>query len=218
MRLLHLILVKPEDMEKGSVYHFSEQIINTLRTEDEIGVVGFGNAVSLTCMAVQLSSNIAKVLIGELTIDYVGSPTLGLAGVFFLLTKESTVDWEKRKNEIESKMKLNFEHDGQLVIITKKLPPERIIPLCLTKLSISDLLEIVATGSLINRASSIVMELTKGKIAKDIIGIKLVSLSTVKFEVEAQTILDTRMTIILEKGSKTSYSEKHKQMLKLLEK
>jgi hypothetical protein len=46
-------------------------------------------------MAVQRSRNIARVSIDDLSLDYVGSPTLGICGAFFVLTKEEEKDWDR---------------------------------------------------------------------------------------------------------------------------
>jgi DNA-binding protein len=218
-RRLELLLIKPEEMEKGSVHTFSEQIINGLRKEKELAVVGVGNAMSLACKAVQRSSNISKVAIDELSLDYLGSPTLGLGGVFFILNKESRKNWDSEKEKIEKKMKLNFEPDGQLVVVTKNLMMEKIIPLCLSKLSQSEALKISATGTTINRAVLVALELTRGDIAKDVWGIELVALSTVKFPAPAgeSSVLETAIDIFIRKNLKISYSEKHRQIIKLLQ-
>ena len=215
---MKLILIRPEDLGKGSAYHFSDQIINGLRKEKELSVVGFGNAISLACMAVQISSSIANVSIRELSLDYVSAPTLGISGVFFILDKESKVDWEEEKGKLESKMKLTFDRDGQLIIVSKKLSPEKMIPLSLSKLARSELLKITATGTSINRAASLALELTKGDITKEVVGIKLVTLATVEFKVGTATFAGTSMEIYLKKGIQTTYSQKHKQILKTLEK
>jgi len=215
---MELILIKPEDLAKGSAYRFSGQIINGLRKEKELSVVGFGNAISLACMAVQISSSIANVSVSELSLDYIGSPKLAISGIFFILDKESKINWDEKKVNVESKMKLNFERDGQLVVVSKKLSPDEIMPLCLSKLAKSDLLKITGAGVSISRAVSVALELTKGNIAKEPWGIKLVTLSTVPFKVEETTVFGTGIEIFLEKGSQTCYTEKHKQILKMLEK
>jgi hypothetical protein len=218
-RRLELLLIRAEEMEKGSVYSFSDQIINGLRKANELAVVGVGNAMSLACKAVQRSSSISKVAIDELSLDYIGSPTLALGGVFFILNKESKKNWDSEKEEIEKKMKLNFEPDGQLIIITRNLMPEKIIPLCLSKLSQLEFLKISATGTTINRAVLVALELARGDIAKDVLGIALVALSTVKFPAPAgeSSVLETAMDIFIKKNVKTAYSEKHRQIIRMLQ-
>jgi hypothetical protein len=212
-----LFLIKPESVEKGSVYSFSGQIINELRRQEELCVVGIGSAISLASMAVQRSCSIAKIAINELSLNYIGSPTLGLGGVFLVLNKESKRNWDSEKKKLEKGMKLSFERDGQLIIVSRNLLPEEVIPLCLSKLAKSELLKISATGNAINRAALIALELTKGDIARDELGIELVTLSTVEFEISKTNIPETAMDIFIRKGAKTFYSKKHEEILKILE-
>jgi hypothetical protein len=212
----HLLLIKQDDVQKGGVYQFSDQIINGLRKETEMFVVGVGSAISMACMAVQRASSISKVAIDEVSLDYVGSPALGLGGVFFILNKESTRDWDAEKTELEKKMKLTFEHGGQLIVVSNALSPEKAIPLSLSRLSQSDLLKISAAGSAINRAALIALELTKGNIARDRLGLCLVAISTVKHTVKETVVPETVMDIFIRKGFETVYSKKHNGILKML--
>jgi hypothetical protein len=214
---LKLILIKPEDVAKGSAYHFSDRIINGLRTEKELCIVGFGNAIALACMAVQVSSNIANVSIKELSLDYIGAPALGIGGVIIVLDKEHEVDWNKKKKALDDKMRLDFSRDGQLIVISKQLSSDQVIPLSLAKLAKSELLKITAAGAAINRAALLALELTKGNIAKESLGIELVTLSTIDFKIESTTEQVTGMEIYLRRGIQTTYTPKHKEVLKMLE-
>jgi hypothetical protein len=211
------ILIKPEFVEKGSAVKFSDQIINILRTEDELFVVGIGNATSLACMAVQRSASMARVFINELSLSYIGSPALGLAGVFFVLNSEPRRNWESEKEALEKGMNLSFDRSGQLIVISKRLLPEKIIPLCLFKFLETDLLKISATAGSIYRAISTALELTEGKIAPYELCIPLVALSTMKFTVGENISLETGIDIFIRKGKKTAHSGKHEQMLKDLQ-
>ena len=217
MKTMTLLLIKPELLEKGSAFEFSDQIINSLRKEDELFVVGIGSAVSLACMAVQRSTSLARASVDELSLSYIGSPMLGLGGVFFVIGKEPKRDWEKERKDLEKGMNLSFDRNGQLVVISRKLLPEKTIPLCLSKLLEADSLKISATANSINRAVSIALELTEGTIAPYELCIPLVSLSTVKFVGEENTVLETAMDIFLKKGKKAPRSKKHEQMLKELQ-
>jgi len=214
---MKLILVKPEDVAKGSAYHFSHEIINELRREKELCVVGFGNAIALSCMAVQLSSNIANVSVKEMSLDYIGAPALRIGGIIIVLGKGREIDWEKKKKELEKEMRLDFSRDGQLIVISKHLSPDQVIPLSLSKLAKLELLKITATGTAINRAALLALELTKGNIAKETIGIELVGLSTIEFKTESTTVQSTGIEIYLRKGIQTAYTSKHKEILKILE-
>lgn len=212
-----MLLIKPELLEKGSAIRFSDQIINILRKEDELFVVGIGDAISLASMAVQRSTSLARVFVDELSLGYIGSPKLGLGGVFVVIGKEPKRDWEKEKTDLEKEMNLSFDRNGQLIVISRNLLPEKTIPLCLSKLLEADSLKISATGISINRAVSIVLELTDGTIAPYELCIPLVSLSTIKYVVGENTDVETAMDIFLKKGKKASHSKKHEQMLKELQ-
>lgn len=214
---MKLIIIKPEDLSKGSAYHFSDRIINELRTEKEISVVGFGNAIALSCMAVQLSSNIANVVIKGISFDYIGPPALSIAGVIIVLGKDLGVDWNKTKKELDEKMKLDFGPEGQLLVVSKQLSPNQVIPMSLSKLAKSELLKITAAGTAINRAAMLALELTKGNIAKHPVGIELITLSTIEFKTESGTVQGTGIEIYLRKGIQTRYTPKHKEILKMLE-
>ena len=214
--MTELILIRPDDIQKGGSYRFSDKIINGFRKDDEIFVVGMGNAISLACTAVQRATKLAKGKISEISLDYIGSPKLGIAGLFVVLDKESKRDLVSEGKELEKGMKLSFERDGQLLVVSNTLSPERAIPLALSRLAETDCLKISASGTAINRQVPIALELTKGNIANDDLGIILTILFTVQFEVSGKTIPETVMEIFIKKGCKTKFSKKHEQMLKML--
>lgn len=215
---MELILIRPEDVAKGSAYHFSDQVINMIRTDREFAVVGFGNAIALACMAVQVSSNIANVSIREISLDYIGAQTLGIGGIIIILGKEGKIDWSQKKKALDEKMKLDFTRDGQLIVISRNLSTDQVIPLSLAKLSKSELLKITATGPAINRATLLALELAKGNIAKEPIAIELVVLTTIEVKTQAGSIQATGIEIYLRKGITTVYTQKHQEILKMLEK
>jgi hypothetical protein len=214
---MKLMVIKPEDVARGSAFQFSNEIINTLREDRELAVVGFGNAVALACMAVQLSSNLANVSAKEISLDYVGAPALRIGAVMVVLGRDGAVPWERKGQELDSKMKLDFSREGQIIVISKNLSPDQVVPLSLAKLARSDYLKITAAGVAINRAVPLALELSKGNIARFPIGIELVILTTIEMKKEAVPIQGTGMQIYLRKGAYTTYSPKHKEILKLLE-
>jgi len=213
--MTEFILIKPDDIQKGSSYRFSDQIINSLRKVDELFVIGMGNAISLACTAVLRASSIANVKISEVAIDYVGIPKLGIGGVFFVLNKESEINWVEKKKQMEEGMNLSFERGGQLLIVSNNLPPDRAIPLALSRLADSSCLKISAAGTAINRAVSIALELTQSDISKTKLGIALVVVFTVEYTRNETTVPEAVMEIFINKSRK-SLSKKHEQMLKML--
>jgi hypothetical protein len=115
-----LILIRPDDIQKGSSYRFSDQIINGLRKEEELFVVGMGNAISLACATVQRATSLTKGAISEISIDNIGSSKLGLSGVFIVLNKVSKRDLSSEAKELEKGMRLTFDRNGQLLIVSNK--------------------------------------------------------------------------------------------------
>lgn len=214
---MKLIVVKPESVARGSAFQFSNQIINALREDKELGVVGFGNATALACMAVQLSSNLARVSPEEIALDYLGAPSLGIGAVVIALSKETNVDLPKKVRELDAKLNLDFSREGQIIVISRNLSPDQVVPMSLAKLAKSDYLKITAAGVAINRAVPLALELARGDIAKFPIGIELVALETIELRGETGTVEGTSMQIYLKKGVKTVYTPKHRGIMKMLE-
>lgn len=213
--MTELLLIRPDDVQKGSTYRYSDQIINLLRKVDEIFVVGMGSAMSLASAAVSRATSISKVSISEVTIDYIGAPKLGIGGVFFVLCRESGIDWDAKKKEMEKGMNLSFDRTGQLLVVSNNLPTERAIPMALSRIAESGCLKISAAGTAINREVPIALELTKGDIAKDELGIALVVVFSTKYTRDGITVPETVMEIFITKGKKP-LSKKHDLILKLL--
>ncbi|KPV64258.1 MAG: hypothetical protein AOA66_0347 [Candidatus Bathyarchaeota archaeon BA2] len=119
--MTELIAIRPEDIGRGKATIYSDHIINKMMRVEELEVVGICNAISLACSAVAMSSSVARVYIKEACLDYIEVPILGkMSAIFFTLGGEPTIDWESEKAKLEKNMKLDFEPDGQLIIISKK--------------------------------------------------------------------------------------------------
>lgn len=210
-----LVTIRPEDVASGKASFYSDLIINKMARVEALDVVGLSNAISLACSAVRMSSSVARIYIEELCLDYIEIPVLGkFSGAFFSLGRAQEVDWDSKKAEIEKNLKLDFELKGQLVVVSKNLPTDKMIPLCLWKLARSDRLKIMAAGYWINSAAALALEITKGEISKDPIGVELMTLSTQTIgEQEPRPKLSTGLEIFLKKGQPTQYSKKHKAVL-----
>jgi len=216
---MEILVIRPDDVGKGKVNVFSDVIINKMAKVDELDVIGISNGLSLACSATRMSSEFARVHIKEVFLDYLDIPILGkIAGIFFTLTGEQTVDWDSEKASLEKEMKLTFAADGQLVVISQNLPVEQMIPLCLRKLWKNDTIKIQACGAAINRAANLALEITKGKISKEVVGIALMALSTIRGTYEGKETAMTGLEIFLRKGSETKYSKHHETILDSLRK
>lgn len=211
------ILIRPEDIRKGRAFFYRDKIINEIRKSKELDVIGVSNAISLACSAVQMSTLIAGVYIKEACLDYIPLPILQrVSGIFLALTLESEVDWETQKAKFEEDMKLSFDRDGELVVVSKNLSPEEMVPLCLSKLATSQKLKIMASGHWINQAATLVLDITKGGISKGPVGIELIVLSTKEFKIAEVSKTTTVLEIFLRKGKPTEYTRRHNQVLSRL--
>ncbi len=216
---MELLIIRPDDVGKGQVSVFSDQIINRMSKISQLDVIGIGSGVSLACQAVCRSSEFARIHVSEIFVDYLDIPILGKMGAFFLtLSGEKAVDWEAEKEKLEKGMKLTFGVDGQLLVISQKLPPEQIIPLCLKKLWRNDTVKILAYGTSIIRATNLALEITLGKISKEVVGVALMVLSTKIATIEGKETPITGLEIFLKKGNETKYSKHHKTVLDELRK
>jgi len=216
---MEILVIRPDDIGKGKVNFFSDQIINKMAKVDELDVIGISNGISLACSATRMSSEFARVHIKEAFLNYLDIPILGkIGGVFFTLTGEQTVDWDSEKASLEKGMKLSFAADGQLVVISQNLPVEQMIPLCLKKLWKNDTIKIQACGASINRAVNLALEITRGKISREAVGIVLMTLSTIRGTFEGKETAMTGLEIFLRKGNETKYSKHHEAVLERLRK
>lgn len=214
---MKIILIRPEDIGKGRVFFYRDRIINEMRTTEELAVIGISNAISLACSSVQASSRIASIYIEEVCLDYIPIPVLGkVGGIFFLLSRKPTVDWESKKTEIEKDMVFDFTREGQLVVVSRKLSPEQMVPLCLSKLSKSAKLKIMSSGFFMNRVATLALEVTKGGISKGSVAIELITLSTFEIETPDGLKTTTALEIHLKSGEKTKYTKRHRKALSLL--
>lgn len=216
---MEILIVRPDDVGKGKVNVFSDQIINRMAKVDELDIVGISNGISLVCSAVRMSSEFARVHIKEVFLDYLDIPILGrMGGIFFTLTGEQTVDWDSEKAKLEKEMKLSFAADGQLVVVSQNLPAEQMIPLCLKRLWKNDTVKIQACGASINRAANLALEITRGKISPEVVGVVLMTLSTIRGTFEGRDTAITGLEIFLRKGIETEYSKHHESVIDKLRK
>jgi len=214
-----IIFIRPEDIGKGRGFFYSDKIINEMRSAKELEVIGISNAMSLACSAVQMSSEIAAVYVKEMCLDYIPLPILQkVGGVFFTLSQQPGVDLDARKTSIEEGMKLSFDRDGQLVVVSKSLSPEKMVPLSLWKLSRAERLKLMASGRLINRAATLALEITKGSISKDPVAIELMVLSSIRFETPEGEKSATTLEIFLRKGITPTCTQRHRKVLSELKK
>jgi hypothetical protein len=216
---MNILLIRPEEIGKGRAFFYSDKIINEMTSSEQLDVVGISNAIALTCQAVQMSTEIASVNIKEISLNYISLPIFGnIGGIIFTLSQKPDNNWGDKKNSIEEKMDLTFRRDGQIIVVSKSLPPETMIPLTLRKLSKAEKIKLMGSGQMINRVANLALEITKGKISRDKIGIELIVLSSKKFTTPQGEKSTTNLEIFLKKGLVSTPTRRHSMVLSELRK
>lgn len=213
------IIIRPEDISTKRPNDFSQEIVSSLLEAPEINVIGISSAIFFACSSVNITRDLADIHINHLELDYIEYPVIGkFEGVFFNLSRKKTVDWESEARALSEKMKLTFDRDGQLVVVSKRQSIDKLRMICLWKLSRMNLLKIIGAGTAINNAVRIALQISRGGIAKEPVAIKLVSIQSLEAkEAEAQKTT-TGIEIFLERGKETEYSKKHNELLRTLKK
>jgi len=209
-----LILIKPSDVLDRSSTSFSEKIISSIMSDGQIDVVGLGTSIFLACSAVNISTDIANVHIHEVTLDYIEFPFLGKSEVIIFTLKNAPrgKHTQVMAKELNEKMKLTTERDGQLIVISRRQTIERTVQMCLWKLINFERIKLMAGGSAINNAIRTALVLAKGNISKQPLFIELISLEKFYRSRGDQTKPITGIHIYIKKG-KEKESSKHKKLL-----
>jgi len=208
------IIIRPEDLSTKDVGLFSEQIIHSMIAYDQLDVIGLSTAIFLTCSSVNISTSIANVHVNATSLDYIDIPVVGkFEGIFFVLGREPKVDWKSQSEKFDKTMKLSIDPTGQLIVISRRQEPARMITMCLWKLSKFDRLKIIAAGTAINNAVYVALQVARGGIAKEPVAISLVALSTVPSREGILPKPVTGIEIYLEKGKETVYDNRHLRVL-----
>lgn len=211
------MVIKPQDLSVR-VNELSERIIAGIMDNSEMEIIGLSSAMFLACSAANMASDIANVHKHEISVDYVDVPILGaFEAVLIKVGRESKVDWKKRVEEEEKGMILTTEREGQLISVRRSERVERLITLCLIKLQNVKKLKLIAAASAINDAISLVLRLTKGEVAKDPVGVSLVSLYSLPAREDALKKI-TGMSIYIKKGVETKFSSWHTSIIERLKK
>jgi len=210
----NLILIKPDDIiGKGAIF-FSQQIIDAIMKSEEVDVIGFGTSIFLTCSAVNISTNIANIHIHDISLDYIEIPVIGKNEVILFTLKNFPPEkpLETLAKEIDKRLNLSFSSNGQLIVVSRKQNIEKMVTLCLWKLSKMDEIKLMAGGTAINNAVKIALILSKGGIAKEPVSIKLISLETFQRSRVQPPKPITGISIYLGKGQ-TEIVERHRNII-----
>ena len=209
------LIVRPQDLSL-KVSDLSERVILGMMKAEELDIIGLNSAIFLTCSAINIATDIANVHVNELCIDYIEVPILGrLEAIFAAVGREPKIDIKSRIAEEEKGMNLTTDREGQLIAVWRGGKIERLVTICLLKLSKVEKLKVIAAATAINDAVSLVLQLTKGSISKVPVGISFISLSTIQSREDAQKKM-TAISIFLKKGQKTEYTRRHRELVKKL--
>jgi hypothetical protein len=206
-----LIIVRPTDVSSSKTSDFAEKIISGILESGELDVIGIGDAMFLSCAAVNMATEIANVFIDEICIDTFEVPLLEKINfVSTHLSQNKKTDFDKLVKAEESEMKNPYE---QTISIARDSSLEKLLTLSLLKLSRFDRLRIMAAGGAINDAILLALRLTAGKISKDPIGIGVISLYSINTRSD-DTKKIVAISIYIKKKTETQYSKRHTELLK----
>lgn len=215
MKRLEPLIITPQDLSLR-LSDISERVVLNLMQAENFDVIGLGDAMFLACSAVNIATDIANAHINEMYIDNLKIPILGSIGaVFIRIGREPKIDLPKRIEEEEKGMILTTDRDGQLIAVRRGGRIEKLVTLCLIKLTKVEKLKIIAAASAINDAINLALQLTQGPVAKESIGISFMNLDTITSRDDPQKKM-TAISIYLRKGYKTEYSKRHQELIKKL--
>ncbi len=171
-----VIVVNPTDISQ-KISDITEKIISKIMIDSEVDVIGIGDAMFLTCSAVNLSREIAKINISKISLETIQEPTLGkTAAIYIHLSQSDHVDFEKLVAEEE---KLMDDIGERTISVGHEIPAEKLITRSLMALARFNKIKLIAAGGSINQAISTAQKLAEGQISRDPLGIKLVYLYSI---------------------------------------
>lgn len=215
MKRIEPLIITPQHLSL-KISDISERVVLNLMKAEDFDVIGIGDALFLACSAVNMATDIANAHINEMYVDNLEIPILGsVAAIFIRIGREPQIDIASRIEQEEEGMTLTTERDGQLIAVRRGGRIEKLVTLCLIKLTKVEKLKIMAAASAINDAIKLALQLTKGPVAKESIGISFMNLGTIASRDDPQKKM-TAMSIYLRKGYKTEYSKRHQELIKKL--
>jgi DNA-binding protein len=189
----------------------AEKIISGIMESGELDVIGVSDAMFLACSAINMTTEIANIFINETFIEPLEDSALGkVSAISAHLSQTENLDFKKLV-EKEDKMMV----EDQAVSVSRGISTDKLLTICLLKLSRYDKVKLMAAGGAINDAVSLALKVTTGKISKDTVGVNLVDIySIVSREDKNRKI--TAISIYLKKGVTTENSKRHNDFLEKL--
>jgi hypothetical protein len=208
--LPRVIAIKPSDLSLKTS-DVAEKIISAIMDYGEADVIGYGDSMFLVCSAITMTTEIANVLINEAYIDQIEDPAFGKTATLTAHLSQTKIVDIKALVEAQDKDLV----EDQTVSVSRGITTEKLLTICLLKLSRYDRVKLMAAGGAIFDAAALALKLTLGNISRDPLGVKLVDIySIVSREDKNRKI--TAVSIYLQKGSHTEVSQKHLEFLEKL--
>ena len=209
----NVIVIQPADVAL-KITDIVEKIISGMLENGEITVIGINDAMFLTCSAINMATEIAKVYINDICISNLEIPVLGKTyALSAYLAQKQIWDYSKFAEQEEKEMNDVAE---QTISVSRGATIERLLTITLLRLARFDEVRVVAAGSSINDAVVLALKLTSGQISKDVIGIKLIHLYSILMRNDPTKSI-AAISIYLQKGISTRYIKRQSELLKKLE-
>jgi len=198
-----IIVVGPADVS-AKISDVTERIISCIMDDGAVDVVGAGDAMFLACSAINLSCEIAKIYINQISIGNLEDINLGkTAAIFTQLAQQESTDFEKLVAEEEKAM----DNIGdRTVSVGHEIPMEKLVTRSLMALARFNEIKLIAAGGSINEAVSLALRLTVGQISKGPVGVKLIYVYSINMRNDPAKRISA-ISIYLKKGITTEVAD-----------
>lgn len=190
------IVIWPSDVSL-KISDITEKIISGIMDAGEVDVIGIGEAIFQVCSALNLSCEIAKIYINQITIENFEDPKLGkTAAIYVHLAQQDSLHYEKLVAEEEKEMD---NISDRTVSVGHEIPMEKLLTRSLMALARFEEIKLIAAGGSINEAISLALKLATGQISKDPVGIKLIYVYSINMRNDPSKRISA-ISIYLKKG------------------
>jgi hypothetical protein len=207
-----VIVLQPADAQ-AKVTDVVEGIISGIMETGAVSVVGVNEAMFLTCSAINMATEIAKVYVDDIDITTIETAGLGkVAAVSAHLSQKQAGDYAASAQLEDQSMSDAVE---QTISVSRAATLERLLTISLLRLAKFDKVKIVAAGGSINDAIALALKINSGGISKEPVGIKLFHLHSIMMRNDPTKSI-AAVSIYLEKAVTTRYTKRQTELLKSL--
>jgi hypothetical protein len=208
-----VLVIQPSDASL-KITDIVEKIISGILETGEITVIGINDSIFLTCSAINMATEIAKVYINDICLANLEFPDLGKTyAISTYLSQNQIWDYSKFAEQEEKELK---DVSEQTISVSRGTTLERLVTISLLKLAKFDKIRVVAAGSSINDSVVLALKLANGQISKDAIGIKLVHLNSILMRNDPTKSI-AAISIYIQKGISTRNLKRQNALLKKIE-